>query len=76
MKTIVVMFLLSLSMIILVTLLDFAMGFGRTEIISKQIKPFRVSEKTDITIMVLFALYFVIKVIVGFVKQIQQNNGQ
>ncbi|MED4205112.1 hypothetical protein [Neobacillus mesonae] len=76
MKTIFVMLLLSSSMFTLIIFLDLALGFSPHGIIGKQLKAFRVTEQTELVILMLFALYFVIKGISGFIKKKQQENAQ
>ncbi|AZU61817.1 hypothetical protein [Neobacillus mesonae] len=76
MKTIFVMLLLSISMFTLIIFLDLALGFSPHGIIRKQLRSFRVTEQTELVILILFALYFVIKGISGFIKKKQQENAQ
>ncbi|MCM3566970.1 hypothetical protein [Neobacillus mesonae] len=75
MKTLIVMSLLTISMVILSILLDLALGYRLNGILVKQLKGFRVTELTEIVILLLFAIYFVIKAIVGFVKKKQQKQN-
>ena len=77
MKTFLVMFLFSVSMVILVILMDLPLGFGLSWAIKKQIIPFKVTEETEVTILIIFAVYFIVKGIVGFInKKLQQSNSQ
>ncbi len=76
MKTIFVMLLLSALMVLLVILMDVAMGVGLSGIFAKEMEPFKVTGHTDIVILSIFAVYFVIKAVVGFIKKKQQNNSQ
>jgi ABC-type transport system involved in cytochrome bd biosynthesis fused ATPase/permease subunit len=78
MKTILVFSLLAISTFLLVIIMDFLMNFSLSNLLWKQLKPFKVTEMTETVILGLFALYFVTKAIVGFLKkkQNQQSSQQ
>lgn len=72
-KRILVLSLIAASMVILVILLDLAMHINLNNILSEEMKPFRVTEQTTIVILLIFLIYFVAKAGIRFIKKRQQE---
>jgi uncharacterized membrane protein len=74
-KTILVVSLLATTTFLLVILLDFLMSFSLSNLLWKQLKPFKVTEMTETVILGLLGLYFAVKALVGFLKKKQNQRS-
>ena len=71
-KIFLVLSLLASSMFVLIILLDLALGYSPAVIVQKQLQPFKVNEITAIVILSIFAVVYLVKTVVQFVKKKQK----
>ncbi|MBL4952902.1 hypothetical protein RCG24_06870 [Neobacillus sp. OS1-32] len=71
-KNFLVLSLLASSMFVLIILLDLALGYSPRVIVQKQLQPFKVNEITAIVILSIFAVVYLVKTVVQFVKKKQK----
>ncbi|MGJ7909790.1 hypothetical protein [Neobacillus sp. LXY-1] len=73
MKTILIIGLLTASLLVLIISIDYVMYGNLLEVLHKEYKPFKVTEETELITLILFALYFIVKAVVGFFKKKQSD---
>jgi hypothetical protein len=69
MKVIMVVFILAGGLLGLIILLDFLMGTKPNLLIGKALDPFRVMEPAEYVIILLFGLFFCIRLLQSFLKK-------
>ena len=75
MKAILVVCILAGGMLGLIILLDFIMGTAPDMLITKALNPFRVMESAEYVIVLIFALFFGIRLLRSYLKKRKAENG-
>ncbi|WP_172799189.1 hypothetical protein [Bacillus sp. FJAT-29814] len=76
MKTVLVYFLLTLATLSLIILMDLVLHFPLSDIMSKELKPFKVTEVTNYVILGVFGSYFVLKSGIKYVQKIRKKTNE
>ncbi|NRD79328.1 hypothetical protein HPT25_18365 [Bacillus sp. BRMEA1] len=75
MKVFFVILLLSAGMFVLIISLDLLMHYPLSGILNKELIPFKVTEEVEITTLIMFGLYFIVKAVIGIVKKKLQKSS-
>ncbi len=68
-KLLLVSSLLTVSLLLLVVIIDLLMGIHLSEVMKEAINPFRVMEPGEYVVVILFILYIVIKSVYSILKK-------
>lgn len=76
MKTILVFFILTSATLSLIILMDLALRFPLSDLLWKELKPFKVTEVTNYVILGVVISYYVIKSVIKFVQRMRKKANE
>ncbi|WP_262303657.1 hypothetical protein [Neobacillus niacini] len=75
-KTILVFFILTSATLSLIILMDLALRFPLSDLLWKELKPFKVTEVTNYVILGVVISYYVIKSVIKFVQRMRKKANE
>lgn len=75
-KAIFVVFTITGGLLSLIILIDLIMGTSPSRVLWKALNPFRVMEPAEYVIVLLFSLFFCLRLLQAFLKKRRQRDSQ